>query len=139
MWQKLIFPKKKKSQFGVLFKTNETKKEIGTVPPGGCRNTIRTHMSDFENKSLWNYYLQHLPSWSYKDTCGFALSHVQLSETLWSVAFQAPLSMGFSRQESWSGLPFPSPGDLPSLGIEPSSPTSSALAGHSFTMEPPGK
>ena len=43
--------------------------------------------------------------------------------TLWTVAFQAPLSMGFSRQEYWSGLPFPSPGDLPDPGIEPRSPT----------------
>ena len=50
------------------------------------------------------------------------LSHfyrVQLSATLWTVARQAPLSMGFSRQEYWSGLPYPSPGDLPNLGIEP--------------------
>ena len=42
--------------------------------------------------------------------------------TPWTVACQAPLSMGFSRQEYWSGLPFPSPGDLPDLGIEPGSP-----------------
>ena len=45
------------------------------------------------------------------------------SATLWTVALQAPLSMGFSRQEYWSGLPFPSPGDLPNPGIEPKSPT----------------
>ena len=43
--------------------------------------------------------------------------------TPWTVAYQAPLSMGFSRQEYWSGLPFPSPGDLPNPGIEPGSPT----------------
>ena len=49
---------------------------------------------------------------------------------------QAPLSMGFSRQEHWSGLPFPSPGDLTNPGIEPTSP---ALAGEFFTTEPPGK
>ena len=48
-------------------------------------------------------------------------SHVRLSVTLWTVACQAPLSMGFSRQESWSGLPRPSPGDLPDWGIEPAS------------------
>ena len=47
------------------------------------------------------------------------LSRVQLFETPWTVAHQAPLSMGFSRQEHWSGLPFPSPGDLPDPGIEP--------------------
>ena len=44
-------------------------------------------------------------------------SHVQLSATPWTVAHQAPLSMGFPKQEYWSGLPFPSPGDLPNLGI----------------------
>ena len=46
------------------------------------------------------------------------LSRVQLFATLWTVARQAPLSVGFSRQEYWSGLPFPSPGDLPNPGIE---------------------
>ena len=45
-------------------------------------------------------------------------SHTQLCATIWTVACQALLSMGFSRQEYWSGLPFPSPGDLPDLGIE---------------------
>ena len=47
-----------------------------------------------------------------------SLSHVRLFVTPWTVAYQAPLSMGFSRQEYWSGLPFPSPGDLPDPGIE---------------------
>ena len=56
--------------------------------------------------------------------------------TPWTAALQAPLCMGFSRQEYWSGLPFPSPGDLPDLGVEPRSP---ALAGGFFTAEPPGK
>ena len=50
------------------------------------------------------------------------LSHVQLSATLWTVAQQASLSMGFSRQKYWNGLPFPTPGDLPDPGIEPGSP-----------------
>ena len=48
-----------------------------------------------------------------------SLSCVRLLATLWTVAHQAPVSMGFSRQEYWSGLSFPSPGDLPSSGIEP--------------------
>ena len=52
-----------------------------------------------------------------------SLSRVQLFATLWTVAYQAPLSMGFSRQEYWSGVPFPSPGDLPDTGIKPRSPT----------------
>ena len=56
--------------------------------------------------------------------------------TPWTVAHQAPLSMGFVRQEYWSGLPILSPGDLPNPGIEPTSP---ALAGGFFTTEPPGK
>ena len=47
------------------------------------------------------------------------LSRVQLFATPWTVAYQAPLCMGFSRQEYWSGLPFASPGDLPNAGIEP--------------------
>ena len=53
-----------------------------------------------------------------------------------TIAFQAPLSMGFDWQEYWSGLPFPPPGDLPSSGIKPTSP---ALAGGFFTTVPPGK
>ena len=65
-----------------------------------------------------------------------SLSRVQLFATLWTVAPQAPLSMGFSRQEYWSGLPFPSPGDLPDPGIEPGSP---ALQADALTSEPPGK
>ena len=56
--------------------------------------------------------------------------------TPWTVAHQAPLSMGFSRQEHWSGLPCPPPGCLPDPGIEH---TSSVLAGEFFTTEPPGE
>ena len=56
--------------------------------------------------------------------------------TPWTVAHHAALSMGFSRQEYWSGLPFPSPGDLPHLGMEPRSP---ALQADSLPFEPPGK
>ena len=65
-----------------------------------------------------------------------SLSHVRLFATLWTGARQAPLSMGFSRQEYWSGLPFPSPGDLPNPGIEPGSP---ALQADALSSEPPGK
>ena len=60
-------------------------------------------------------------------------SHVQLFATLRTVACQAPLSMGFSRQEYWSGLPCTSPGHLPDPGIEPVSLMSPALAGGFFT------
>ena len=60
----------------------------------------------------------------------------QLFGTPWTVAYQAPPSMGFSRQECWGGLPFPSPGDLPDPGIEPWSPT---LQADVLPSEPPGK
>ena len=60
-------------------------------------------------------------------------SHVWLFATLWTVVHQAPLSMGFSSQEYWSGLLCPSPGDLPGLGIEPASLMSLALSGRFFT------
>ena len=59
--------------------------------------------------------------------------------TPWTAARQAPLSMGFSRREYWSRLPFPSPGDLPNLGIKPASPVFPALAGRFFIPEPRGK
>ena len=65
-----------------------------------------------------------------------SLSHVQLFVTPRTVAYQAPPSMGFSRQEFWSGLPFSSPGDLPDPGIEPRSP---AFQADALTSEPPGK
>ena len=66
-------------------------------------------------------------------------SHVWLFATVWATAHQASLSMGFSRQESWSGLPCPSPGDLPNLGIEPVSLRSPALAGKFLLLAPPGE
>ena len=70
----------------------------------------------------------------------YLLSRVELFATPWTVVLQAPLSMGFPRQEYWGGLPFPSPGDLPHPRIEPMSPV---LAGRYlsrfFTTEPPGK
>ena len=65
-----------------------------------------------------------------------SLSHVRLFATPWTVAYQAPLSMGFSRQQYWSGLPFLSPRDLPNPGIEPGSP---ALQTDALPSEPPGK
>ena len=64
------------------------------------------------------------------------LSRVWLFATPWTVACQSPLSIGFSRQEYWSGLPFPSPGDLPNPGIKPGSPS---LQADALSSEPPGK
>ena len=76
------------------------------------------------NKILWSNYVCEL-------CC------VQFFLTSWTVAHQVPLSMEFSRQEYWSGLPFPTPGDLPNPGIESTFPASPALAGGFFTTEPP--
>ena len=66
---------------------------------------------------------------------GMVLCSLRLFETPWTVALQAPLSMGFSRQEYWSGLPFSSPGDLSNPGIGPRSP---ALQADSLPAEPQG-
>ena len=65
-----------------------------------------------------------------------SLSRVRLFEITWTVALQAPQSMEFSKQEYWSGLSFPPPGDLPDPGIEPGSP---ALQANALPSEPPGK
>ena len=62
------------------------------------------------------------------------LSHIRLFATTQTVARQVPLPMGFSWQEYWSGLPFPSPEDLPNPGIEPESPACPAMAGGFFTI-----
>ena len=72
-------------------------------------------------------------------TCVCVLSCVQLFATPWTAACQAPLSTGFSRQEYWSGLLFPTLGDLPDPGIKPASLASPALAGGFLTIVPPGK
>ena len=74
-------------------------------------------------------------SMSLKYTSEVAQSCLTLCEP-WTVAYQAPPSMGFSRQEYWSGVPFPSPGDLPDSGIKPGSP---AFQAYALTSEPPGK
>ena len=71
--------------------------------------------------------------------CFQSLSHVQLFATPWTVASQVLLSREFSRQEHWSGLPFPTPGDLTDRGIKPESLSSPALAGRFFATVPPGK
>ena len=71
--------------------------------------------------------------------CAQSLSRVRLFATPWTVALQASLFMGSSRQEYWSWLQFPTPGDLPDPGITPISLVAPALAGEFFTNEPPGK
>ena len=91
---------------------------------------------------------------SIESVCVKLLSRVRLFVTPWTVAYQLPPSLGFSRQEYWSGLPFPSPGDLPIPGIEPrllhcrqtlyplrhqGSPRPPALQADALPSEPPGK
>ena len=84
----------------------------------------------------WQTFNVWKGSWVKLIRCVCVLSGICLFGTPWTVARQAPLSMRFPRQEYWSGLPFPSPGDLPDSGIESSSP---ALAVRFFTPESPGK
>ena len=86
----------------------------------------------FARMTLSIYCIQHACMLSH-------FSCVQLFETLWTVGHKAPLSMGFFRQEYWSGLPCPPSGDLPDLGIEPVSPASPALQMDSLPTEPLGK
>ena len=81
--------------------------------------------------------LKRLSSSSSNIPCHSIVS--DLFVTPWTIAHQAPLSMEFCRQEYWSGLSFPPPGDLPNPRIKPTSPASPALAGGFFTTEPPGK
>ena len=89
-----------------------------------------TCMGFFEGGHHYLHYLHHSLS-EVK-----SLSRVRLFATPWTVAYQAPPSMGFSRQECWSGLPLPSPGDLPDPGIEPGLP---ALQADSLPSEPPSE
>ena len=83
--------------------------------------------------------LNHLMSFVYLRFNIVVLSRVQHFETPWTIAGQDPLSVELSRQEYWSGLPFPPPGDLSDPGIEPASLVSPTLAGRFLTTEPPGK
>ena len=89
-------------------------------------------------KNTYRWLINHMKRWSTSLIIREVelLSHVWLFATQWTVAYKAPLSMEFSRQEYWSGLPFPSPGDLPHPGIEPRSP---ALQADTLPPEPPGK
>ena len=69
--------------------------------------------------------------------CACSVTHIWLFVTPWTVPCQAPLSMEFSRQEYWNGLPFPTPGDFPDLGMKPAPLASPTLAGRFFTIVPP--
>ena len=102
-----------------------------------------THAQDRGYKLMWKYLCIEIDHkiflWAiathYHNVCAVLsrFSHLWLFATLWTAAHQAPLSMGLSGPEYWSGVLFPSPGDLPNPGIEPMSLTSPALAGKFFT------
>ena len=103
------------------------------IPRGAWRaNSSWSH----KESDTTDYAHTHTSKAFTKSTRKCTLSHIRLFVTLWTVARQALLSMGFSRQEYWSGLPFPPPGDLPDPGIEPWSPS---LQTDSSLSEPPGK
>ena len=94
-----------------------------------------------QGKESWKEQAKQSPGCTYGHEqllllCCYCLDTQLLFATPWTVAHQAPLSMGFSRQEYWSGLPFPSLGDLPNPGIKP---MSTALSGGFFTTKPPEK
>ena len=80
------------------------------------------------------YFFFFYYKYIYMGGCLYVLSHVWLFVAPWTIAHQGPLPMEFSRQEYWSGLPFPTPGDLPDPEIKPASLASSALAGGFFTI-----
>ena len=95
-------------------------------------DTLFLGMSHYNNtkKIIWELFIHEVR---------LVLSRVQLFVVSWRVACQAPLSMEFSRQKYWSGLPFPPPGDLPNPGIKLASLVSPALADWFFTTVPSGK
>ena len=104
-----------------------------------CHCVVSDAVASF---GLWFPCIVHITQFGRQDNalrcfpvCACLLSRVQLSVTPWTVAHQAPLSMGFPRQEHWSGWPFPPPGHLPGPGIEHES---MALPGRFFTPEPHG-
>ena len=112
---------------------------------GTCMGVFGMHYKQWRQNRRWCQCPEtrarafSLPGCSSYNLVVLSQSRVQLFVTPWTVALQAPLSMGFPRQEYWCGLPFPSPGDLLNPETEPKSPVYPALAGGFFTTEPPGK
>ena len=103
----------------------------------GREDLLEEGMATYSSTLTWRIPWTEEPGrlWSMKVKAK-SLSCVQLFATPWTVAYQAPPSVGFSRHEYWSGVPFPSPEDLPDLGIEPTSP---ALQADALLSEPPRK
>ena len=132
----------------------EVKAALGGLPGTLC--TTMTNLKLLENHSCFDSHHSNTscPLTTHSRTSGrcinrlfpflacmrvCVLSHVRCFVFPWTITRQAPLSMGFSRQEFWIALPFPSPGDLPYLDIEPISPVAPALVGGFFTTETPFK
>ena len=107
--------------------------ESGRYPGVGNDNPLQySHLENPMDREAWLATVHSVAkNWTQQ-----LLSHVQLFAIPWTVAHESPLSVEFSRQEDWSGLPFPSPGDLPDLGMELESPT---LRADSLSSKPPGK
>ena len=119
-------------RYSMTFSCTSAKVEIWVKnPANGEAPLVKTGRSTTEEQahttSPQQYHVSSLPSPTSNTVFTLekvkSLSHVRLFVTPWTVACQGPPSMGFSRQECWSGLPFPSPGGLPNPGIEPGSPT----------------
>ena len=138
----------------IVFLPREDKTAACDMPRSGCSQTSKTRVPDMWRVGLRQRQVDSrgrflranaVGSADIRSACSLlpllsilfkSLSCVRLFATPWTVAYQASPSMGFSRQEYWSGLPFPSPGDHPNPGIEPRSP---ALEAGALTSEPPGK
>ena len=101
---------------------SEGQGNLAFCSPWGCKESDTT--KPLNNNILYSHYLS-----------AQSLRHAQVFEILWTIAFQVPLSMGFSRQEYWSGFPWPPPRDLLDPGIESMSFKSSALTGRIFTID----
>ena len=95
--------------------------DLGNSVPEELGTEVHNIVQEAVNKTIPKKQESKKAKWFLKEG-RLSFNRVRLFATPWTVAHQAPLSMGFSRQEYWSGLPFPSPGDLPHPGIEPESP-----------------
>ena len=129
-WRKV--PAFRKWQAGV--RTSKTDSLFKAVIPSSTTEAQAWHSAQHTRRRATIY--STFTKWWAGCCAVHTLSRVWLCAIPWTVARQAPLSLEFSRQEYWSGLPFPSPGDLPHGGTERASPT---LAGRFFTNKPPGK
>ena len=131
--------------WGCIFADARMKRRGGVGESGGAAvfktGTEFVLKPSFAEWSLdkHQYYLGAQDSWFPPQICVLSHSHVWLFVTSWTVTRRAPLSLGFPRQENWSALSCPFPGDLPDPGIEPASPMSPTMQADFLHDEPPGK